>query len=208
MGRALASLISVVVLGAPTVGHADVFKLFGEVHGGGMYGKGLAGGQKDAAFFAQSPHGVYGVSVGAELLFFDAWIEHHQYTDGSRLTTWTQFGLGIHNMLDLGDEKQRKDHKGGYLEFGGALFFGVGTGQQVMPPLDNAQLSDKGFLIEGRFGFGTHLSKNFDLGLSVPVSYGFFFKSGNGATANDTSTQYRSVQAEGLLVLRGKVALF
>jgi hypothetical protein len=41
----------------------------------------------------------------------------------------------------------------------------------------------------------------------VPVSYGYFFKSGNGATANDLSTNYRSFQIEGLLVLRAKVKL-
>ncbi|MDB4952797.1 MAG: hypothetical protein JWO36_366 [Myxococcales bacterium] len=207
MGRALASLISVVALGATTTASADVFKLFGEIHGGGMYGKGVAGDRKDAAFFAQSPHGVYGVEIGAELLFFDAWIQHHQYTDGSRVTTWTQFGLGVHNVLDLGDAAQRKAKTGGYLEFSGGLFFGIGTGQQVMPPLDNAQLSDKAFLIEGKIGFGTHLSKNFDFGVSVPVSYGYFFKTGNGAAANDLSTNYRSIQAEGLLVLRAKIAL-
>jgi hypothetical protein len=208
MGRALASLIFVVALAAPTTASADVFKLSGEVHAGGMYGTGVAGTRKDDAFFAKSPNALYGFQIGAEFLFFDAWIQHHQYTDGSRLTTWTQFGLGIHNVMDLGDEKQRKAGKGGYLEFGGGLFFGIGTGQQVVTPLDNAQLSDKGFTLEARLGFGTHLNKNFDLGLAIPVSYGYFFKTGNGLTANDTDTNYRSIQAEGLLVLRGKVALF
>ena len=156
----------------------------------------------------KAPHGAYGVEVGVEVLFFDAWIQHHQYTDGSRLTTWTQFGLGVHNTIDLGDEKQRKAKKGGYLEFAGGLFFGIGTGQQVVPPLDNAQLSDKAFTLEGRLGFGTHLNKNFDFGIAVPVSYGYFFKSGNGATANDLSTHYRSIQVEGLLVLRANIRLF
>jgi len=39
-----------------------------------------------------------------------------------------------------------------YAEFSAAAWFGVGTGQQAMLPLDNAQLSDKAFLTEGRFG--------------------------------------------------------
>ena len=50
-----------------------------------------------------------------------------------------------------------------------------------MPPLDNAQLTDKGILGEGRIGFGMHLSRIFDLGIEVPVTYGLFTKSGNGA---------------------------
>jgi hypothetical protein len=200
MGRALALLLVL----APAAASADTFKLFGEAHGGGMYGTGLAGAQKDSAFFANSPHGMYGAEIGAELLFFDGWIQHHQYTNGSRLTTWTQFGLGMHNQVDTGSEEDRKKGEGGYFEFGGGVWFGIGTGQQVMPPLDNAQVSDKGFLLEGRVGFGTHINKVFDLGVQVPLSYGFFFK--NGA-ANDVSNQYRAFQIEGLVALRANIRL-
>lgn len=195
-------VLVLLLVAAPAVASADTFKLFGEIHGGGMYGAGTAGAEKDSSFFAEAPHGMYGAEIGAELLFFDAWIQHHQYTDGTRLTTWTQFGLGIHNEIETGDAQQKKDHKGGYFEFGGGLWYGLGTGQQVKPPLDNAQISDKGFLLEGRIGFGTHLNKVMDLGLEVPVSYGFFFKTGNGAGANDTGNQYRGWQIEGLVALR------
>ncbi len=206
MGRVFWSLVFVTALAAPA--SADILKLFGEVHGGGMFGWGLAGDQKDTAFFKDSPHATYGALIGGEFLLFDALIEHHQYTDGSRLTTWTQFGVGIHQVFDTGTEQEKKAGQGGYVEFAGNLWFGVGTGQQVMPPLDNAQLSDKGFLVEGRIGFGKHLSSNFDFGVIVPVSYGFFFKSGNGAGANNTSNQYRGAEVEGLLALRAKISLF
>ncbi len=203
MVRALAWLVVLV----PALASADTFKLFGELHGGGMYGTGLAGDQKDSAFFQNSPHGVYGAEIGAELLFFDAWIQHHQYTNGSRLTTWTQFGLGIHTEAEMGTPEDRKAHTNGYFEFGTGLWFGLGTGQQVMPPLDNAQISDKGFLLEGRIGFGKHLSDIFDIGVEIPVSYGFFFKNGAGATANNTSDQYRGAEVEALLALRANLRL-
>ncbi|HSN29684.1 MAG TPA: hypothetical protein VLT45_25530, partial [Kofleriaceae bacterium] len=88
------------------------------------------------------------------------------------------------------------------------LWFGLGTGAQVMPPLDNAQITDKAFIGEGRLGFGRHLDKVFDLGVVVPVSYGYFFKSGNGAAANDLSTHYRGFEAEVLLALRANIRLF
>jgi hypothetical protein len=207
MGRFALVLASCLVV--PSLASADVFKLFGEIHGGGMYGKGVSGAVADAgdAFFERSPHPTYGLEVGAELLFLDGWIEHDQYRSSSQLTTWTQFGLGAHHTFDTGDAQQRKDHKGGYFELGGGLWFGLGTGQQVQPPLDNAQISDKAFLLEGRAGFGTHLNSVFDLGLEVPVSYGFFFKTGNGAGANDMATQYRSFQLEGLLALRANIRL-
>ena len=204
MVRAPAVVLGLVcALAAPA--RADVVRLFGEVHGGGMYGVGTAGDQKDAAFFKQSPHGAYGARLGAEVLFADLWIEHHQFTDGSRLTTWTKFGLGVHFQLGLGSEKDKKENKGGYVELSTGLFFGVGTGQQVKPPLDNAQLSDKGFEAEAAIGFGTHLSKNFDFGVTVPVSYGYFFKQG---AANDVSNHYQGVQGEALLVLRAQVGIF
>ena len=197
-----------VVLALATPASADTFKLFGEAHGGGMYGQGTAGTQKDSSFFQKARGGTYGALVGAELLFFDALIEHHQYVNGDGLKTWTQFGVGIHFTSDQGSAEEKKQGKGSYIEFGGYLWYGLGTGAQVMPPLDNAQITDKAFLGEARFGFGKHLDKVFDLGVVVPVSYGYFFKTGNGAAVNDVSTHYRGVQGEVLLALRANLRLF
>lgn len=195
------------VLAMVSPASADVFKLFAEAGGGGMYGKGIKGDLKDSAFFAKAPHLDYGALIGAELLFLDAWIQHHQFTNGSRVSTWTQFGLGVHGLIDLGDPKQQKAHEGGFFEFALGGWFGLGTGQQVMPPLDNAQVTDKAFLVEARVGGGKHLSKVFDFGVSVPVSWGYFFKNGNGAVANNVSTHYQSIQGEALVFLRANLRL-
>lgn len=201
----IAPLVIVAALAAPA--SADTLKLFGEIHGGGMYGQGTAGDQKDTAFFDKASGGTYGALIGAEFLFFDAWIQHHQYfSDG--LKTWTQIGVGIHFTNDLGSAEERKAGKGSYLEFGGGLWFGLGTGAQVMPPLDNAQVTDKALIGEGRIGFGKHIDKVFDFGVEVPVSYGYFLKSGNGAAANDLSTHYRGFEVEALLALRANIRLF
>jgi hypothetical protein len=202
----LASLLVVAALATPA--SADTFKLFGEAHGGGMYGAGTSGDQKDSAFFQKARGGAYGALIGAEFLFFDALIEHTQFVNADGLKTWTQFGAGLHFTSELGTADEVKAGKGGYFEVGAYMWFGLGTGAQVMPPLDNAQITDKGFLGEGRFGFGKHLDKVFDLGVVVPVSYGYFFKSGNGAAANDLSTHYQGVQAEALLTLRANIRLF
>ena len=205
MGR-FALLTAVVVAAAPGVASADVFKLFGELHGGGMYGKGTSGDLKDSAFFDQAKGGAYGVLVGAELLFADALISHHQYINGEGLHTWTQFGLGVHFTADLGTSKEIKDHTSTYMEFGAAGFFGVGTGAQVHPPLDKAQVSDQGFIGEARIGFGKHLSSIFDIGVIVPVQYGYFFRDTAGAV-NNLSTHYQGWDLEGLVVLRANARL-
>jgi hypothetical protein len=201
-------VVALAVAARPAPASADVFKLFAELHAGGMYGTGTSGEQKDKAFFANAPNGDFGFLLGAELVVFDAWIQHHEFTDGSHLSTWTQFGLGIHTQVSLGSDAEQKAGKGTFLEFGTGAWFGLGTGQQVMPPLDNAQVTDKGFLLEGRFGFGGHINKILDFGLTVPVSYGYFFKNGNGAAANNLSTHYRGWELEGLAYLRANVHLF
>lgn len=188
----------------PATASAEVFKLYGEAQGGGMYGKGIAGDHKADSAFAGG-RGAYGALVGAQFLIFDVHIHHRQYLNGDGLTTWTQFTGGLNFGFDTGSAEEKKANKGGYVAMGVGLAFGVGTGAQVMPPLDNSQVTDKGFLLEGKLNFGKHLNKVFDIGLQVPVSYGYIFKSGNGATANDTSNQYQTVQAELLLVLRANI---
>ncbi len=197
---------------APVAARADVFKLFAEAEGGAVFGKRLSGdaANESAAFFEKAPHGAYGATIGAHFLFFDAVIQHHQFTNGSRLATWTQFGGGLRFEVDLGSstKEDKKAGKGGYAEISTNLFFGIGTGQQVDPPLSNDEITDKGFLIEGKLGFGKHLNKVFDIGVLFPISWGYFFKNGGGAVANDMSTHYQSIQGEALVVLRGNIRLF
>lgn len=186
-----------VLLAAASPASADILKLGAEIDGGGMAGTGTSGAQKDNAFFANSPPWAYGALINGELFgFLDAYIQHDQFTNGDRLTTWTQFGLGIHFQAQLADPIQQKAGKGPYIDAGLAGFFGLGTGQQVMPPLDNAQITDKGFLVETKLGFGTHLNPYVDVGVTIPVSWGYFFKNGNGIGANDPSNSYQGVEGE------------
>jgi pyruvate/2-oxoglutarate dehydrogenase complex dihydrolipoamide acyltransferase (E2) component len=95
----------------------------------------------------------------------------------------------------------------GYLDLGFAAGFGVGTGQQVMPPLDNSELTDKGFLGQVHVGLGYRLARALSVGVRVPVQAGYLFKSGDGAAANDRGNQYVSVNAAVLLELRLELAV-
>lgn len=217
VGPIAASLLAAAVALAPAPAHADTLKLFAEAHGGAMFGRGLAGDlvsgstatTAPAAFFEGAPAGTYGALVGAQFLFLAAEIQHHQYTNGDQLATWTQLGAGMRFEIPVGDASSadRRAGKGSYFEVGLGLFFGLGTGRQVTPPLSNDEITDKGFQLQGRLGFGKHLTKLLDLGVTVPVSAGYFFKNGGGAVANDTSTHYQSVQGEVLLVVRANIGL-
>jgi hypothetical protein len=201
-------VVAVLALTAAPVS-ADVLTVYGEAHGGGMIGKGVGGDAtaQENSFFAQAKGGTYGGILGGRFLFIDAHISHHQYPHDGTISTWTQFNAGLDFQVDTGDAQAKKDKSGGYVEIGAWLGFGVATGAQVDPPLDNSEVSDKGFMVQGRFGFGKHLTKIFDVGLQIPASWGYIFRNGNGATANDTSSQYQSIQVEALFVLRANIKL-
>jgi hypothetical protein len=219
MKRAFVLVAMIAVLGSARAAHADLLSLRLEGHLGGGGGKGLGGGMeaKDTAFFDGATGAAYGGLIGLEIVFVDVWVEHHQYVGHSRdatfLGTWTQFMTG----LDL-DFEQRKpvsaeDRKKGvqgkkksYLEVGMGFGYGVGTGQQVDLPLDASELSDKGVLAELRFSAGLWVGEHAGLGLgiTIPISGGYFFKQG---FANDADNQYYAVEGAVLLVARGKIKL-
>lgn len=209
MAHRLCSLVAAVALAAPIVvsaerADADILKLFAEAHGGAVGGKGLSGAPVDENkdFFEHAPHGMYGLRAGVHFLIFDGVIQHHQFTDGDRIATWTQFAAGIGIQADLGDEAAKRAHKSTFVEVGFNAGFGLGTGQQVDPPLSNDEVTDKGFVAEGRLGFGKHLNKLFDVGVVVPVSWAYLLKNGFDDTVNDRSTHYRSFQIEGVVYIR------
>ncbi len=205
---------ALVFLLATPVARADILSLDAGVFGGGAGGAGLAGDQKDNAFHDGAAGGAYGARVGVEFLLIDGWIEHTQYRNSDGLAgTWTQFMIGIDATLPMGQQKGThpgKDGKptggysGAFLELGLATGFGVGTGQQVEPPLDYAQVTDRGFLVQGQAYLAYRLNRVLSLGVRVPVQYGYMFKKG---VANDTSTHYQSVQGAALLDLQFKFKL-
>jgi len=184
--------------------HADILTVRAESRAGAAVGKGMFGARKDDAFQQQRGNASYGVLVGAEVFFIDAWIQHDQFVSGGSVDgTWTQFMTGFDVEIDF-DDGAKKGGSGGtwYAELGMGVGFGVGTGQQVNPPLDNAQVTDKGFVFEGRGLLGYRLTKLFSLGLSVPVQFGYFTKSGNGAVANNVDNHYSAMGGATMLTFR------
>lgn len=198
---------------------AGVLDLKAQIHAGAAGGMGVGGAQKDNAFHAGAQGASYGFIVGAEFLLLDGWVEHNQFQGENGLQgTWTQFMAGIDFNVDLGaktrggtvdeDGKPQGDgYSALYAELGLAVGFGVGTGQQVELPLDNAQVTDKGFLLQGHLAVGYRLTKLVSVGVVVPLQTAYLFKSGPGVVANDEGTHYQSMQGAALLNLRVDVSV-
>lgn len=192
---------------------AGILEFRAQLQAGGASGKGISGGQKDNAFHEGAAGMSYGGLVGVEILLVDVWVEHNQYTGSDGLRgTWTQFMTGLDVKIDLGEKNRggsgdKGEYTSMFLEAGVGVGFGVGTGQQVVLPLDNSQVTDKGFLANAHVALGYRLNKLLSVGLTLPIQAAYMFKSGDGIVANDESTHYRSVQGAAMLNLRMELNL-
>ena len=208
-------LLGIALCAAPATSAADILSLRLQAQGGTASGKGLSGDLADEAFHAGASGITYGAIVGVEVLFIDVWVEHNQYQDSQGLAgTWTQFMTGLDIQFDISQKTRggKLDDEGRiiggdpyapvFAEIGGGLGFGVGTGQQIDLPLDNSEVSDKGFLLQGHAGLNYRLTPRLSLGAMVPVQIAYMFKNGADDAANDPSSQYRSLAYAFLVDLR------
>lgn len=195
---------------APATAGAGLLELTAQLQTGGQGGTGVFGGQKDNAFHAGAAPFQYGAIVGVEFMFVDVWVEHNQTFDGSTVDgTWTQFMTGIDFSIDVGntllDPKKKDSPTKSFVELGAAIGYGVGTGQQVDPPLDRSELTDQGFVAQVSLDFGYRLNSVMSLGLHIPLQFGYIIKTGAGV-ANDEENHYGSVHGAALVNFRTNFA--
>jgi hypothetical protein len=180
---------------------AKVLEIYAQAQGGVAAGRGLSGDQKDNAFFEDTSGAAYGALVGAEILFIDAWIEHNQYNDGELVGTWTQFMAGFDMDIAMDDPPPKQPSRV-FFELGLGVGFGMGTGQQVMPPLDNGEISDKGFVAQARLGIDYRFASVVSIGVSVPLTWGYLLKND---VANDQSNHYQAIHGAALAHFRFRI---
>ena len=210
-------LFATALLYFPRAASGDLVALYAQLQGGGAGGSGLTGEAlvQDQAFHRKTAGLCYGAQVGVEVLFVDLWVEHNQFVDADGLLgTWTQFMTGLDLEFDFGRKRSQTrlesgaatgGYSAGYGELGMAAGFGVGTLDQVDPPLDNRQIEDKGFLAQLSAGVGYRFNRSLSVGMSAPVQVGYLFKS--GVPANLNNSQYVSVEASLVVHLRGELEL-
>jgi hypothetical protein len=182
---------------------AGPFELKADLRLGAASGYGIGGDQKDHDFFDQTKGGVYGLLISARLLFLEIAVEHDQFTDFSSIKgTWTEFMIGAGGSIGVDEVLPPLPNKL-YVSFGLDFGAGFGTGQQVMPPLDDAQISDKGLMIDAHIGIEYRFNPFLAIGAEVPVGWGYMLK--NDVPANDSSASYETFHFMLLGVLRGRI---
>jgi hypothetical protein len=179
------SLLGLLVLVAATPASAAVFELSASLRVGAVTGSGLGGAQKDADFFAGARGSAWGAALGLEVFWLALTVEHTQLADLDEVRgTWTQVMVGPHFMFPLDRV---------YADLGVSVGYGVGTGQQIVPPLDDGEVSDKGLVLQLRVGLEYRLNRFLGVGVMVPLGWGYLVK--NDLPVTETEGHYTSFHA-------------
>jgi Outer membrane protein beta-barrel domain len=196
-------LSPLVLLLAAAPAAAGPFELHADLRVGAASGYGIAGDQKQNDFFDHTKGGTYGLLVGVRLLFFEASIEHDQFTDFSSVKgTWTELDGGIGGAIAVDDVLGGESNKL-YVNFGLDVGAGFGTGRQISPPLDNAQISDKGILLNGHIGIEYRIWPFLALAAEFPAGWGYMLK--NDVPATQDGSSYATFHFMVLGVVRGRI---
>jgi hypothetical protein len=191
-------LAFVLILLASTSARADVFAIFAQANVGFSAGSSLGGDQRDSNFFERTKGFAYGAVVGAQILILRVWIDHQQYTNFSDFKgTWTQFMIGSQFGLPLEVIP---------FDFGVRLGagFGLGTGQQIVPPLDNGEITDKAIVGEITPSLKYKFNSVVGIGFELPIEFALVFKSDAPVTQSD---KYTSFSLKGLVFLEVSLGL-
>jgi hypothetical protein len=161
-----------VVAGAPAA-EARLLDLHAGVDTGGIVGWGATSNTPD--FFRETSGGAFGFSLGAKLLVFDLSASFLQVFNGSgTVGTLTQFLLGFEIDVPVGQDKMPNGRTRAVVRPALAGGFGFGTSGPVDPPLDNAQVSDKGVVTHFKVGYEYFLNPFMGVGVSGLAGYHYF----------------------------------
>jgi len=208
MKRALPLVcLAAALAAAPRPASARVLELYLQLDPvGGWTGRRAAGsklltGQGETDFFARNQGGMTGFKAGAEILFIDVFVDFKQgwgKPGQSQNLDWTSawigFMLGID--LDLHFGEQKKWH----FLIGADAGFGIGTAGPINPPVDNADVSSKGFVAQGRAGLDYHFTKVFAIGVEADLGYHYLFL--NGLPVNVVDNHEQGIHFLGMLTTK------
>jgi hypothetical protein len=169
--------------------------LYGSVLVGGTTGGGTARGAPD--FFDASEGLASGVKLGVRLFVVDFSIRFLQMIDSHGAASTLSTAL-LGSTLEIPLVGGGQDVTGHprrlevVLRPGLGAGFALGTPAPVHLPIDNAQLSAKGFLVEGSCGVERLFGPYFGIGATLEGGYHYLF--GQSATLNSSSDRSQGWQ--------------
>jgi hypothetical protein len=130
-------------------------------------------------FFDHTRGPAFGAEVGLKLLVFDLSASFTQVIDSSGWAgTLTQAGLAIDVDIPVGPTRLPNGQSAHVIHPSIGVNFGFGTPGPVNPPLNAAQISDKGVLFPARVGYEYFLNPFVAVGAEAMFGYHYFFVDG------------------------------
>ncbi len=196
----LAVALSMLALGVTTLAarpaEARLIDLRADVLAGGITGWGNTTNTPD--FFNRRQGPGLGLEVGVKLLIFDVSADFFQVIDGNgRAGTLTQILAGINIDVPIGNDKFQngidRGHNKNILHPLADIGFAAGTPEPVHPPLDNAQISDKGLVTYVGLGYEHFLTGVIAIGAEAEYGYHYFTGGGRSTVVvNEPNQLYSS----------------
>jgi hypothetical protein len=175
---------------------ARLIDLHAGVVAGGLTGWGSDSHTPD--FFSKTNGAAFGAEVGLKLLMFDLSIRFLQVADSRGLTgTLATAMLGFEIDVPISEVAHADGSKSQIiLRPGFAGGIGFGTPAPVQTPYNNAQISDKGLLAQGKLALDYNIFALLSVGVEADFGYHYFL-GGNDLTA-DMQSHSSGVQLAGL----------
>jgi hypothetical protein len=178
-GGAVALVVALLLHGAAA--EARVMDLRAGLRAGGMVGWGTRSNTPD--FFEKTRGGGAGFEIGFKLLVFDFSANFFQVLDSSGTAgTLTQLLFGTVIDIPVGRLRLRDGDSRQILRPAVAGGFGFGTPGPVDPPLNAAQISDKGLLANFKMEYEFFLNPFMAVGAQALFGYHHFIFGSDVAT--------------------------
>jgi len=168
----VAGTLGALAIAAAAPAEARLIDLYAGPRAGGIVGWGSRSTTPD--FYEKVRGAALGAEVGVKVLVLNLSVSFLQMLDSNgRSGTLTQAILGFEFDIPIGEGTTRQARRKVLLRPGVGAGVGFGTPGPVHPPLSNAQLSDKGFISQGKLAL--EYNPNVVLGFGVEGAFGYHY---------------------------------
>jgi len=196
---AVALVLAIAVFGVASLragpAEARLIDLHAGAIAGGITGWGTTTETPD--FFQRRRGPGAGVELGVKMLVFDLSADFFQVFDGNgRAGTLSQLLFGVNIDVPVGNQKFQDGVERGksknIIRPVANIGVAAGTPEPVHPPLDNAQISSKGFVSYWGIGYEHFINEFLGVGAAANFGYHYFIDGGISMTDPNQPNQNHS----------------